>query len=331
VRQYMAQGLNRDKVLAICGISKNQFYHVFRGSGSRGRRSSVNTPKIEGNGKVQNYSNRAVVAHIRSKYEDPNVDYGYHKMTAELQLDGYQINHKKVYRLMKSAHLLRAKQEREPKQWVKYRVFVPEGPFRVFEMDIKQVWLKNDCRYLYILTILDVFTRVVLVQVDGYSMTQVQVQQAWQQVIEQYLEPMSIHARDIHIEIRSDNGPQFCAKKLQDFFVQNKFVRTFTHPYTPQENGHVESYHAILVGAMRGSTFDNRQQLVGWRENFLEFYNNRRLHSSIAKLPPMTFLEQWNEGNIEVLLHPTKVRKAQIKLKIPRHLVKRVAQQAMRA
>lgn len=327
----MAQGLNRDKVLAICGISKNQFYHVPRGGSSRGRRPSVATPRVDVEGNIRDYSNRAVIAHIRSKYNDPLVDYGYHKMTAELQLDGYRINHKKVYRLMKSAQLLRAGQERAPKQWVKYRVFVPEGPFRVFEMDIKQVWLKNERRYLYILTVLDVFTRVVLVQVDGYSMTQAQVQHAWQQVIEQYLEPLAIHASDIHIEIRSDNGPQFCAKKLQDFFAQNKFVRTFTHPYTPQENGHVESYHAILVGAMRGTEFENRRQLVEWRENFLEFYNYRRLHSSIAKLPPMTFLEQWNMGNIEVLPHPTKVRKARIKLKIPRHLVKRVDQQAMRS
>lgn len=310
-------------------MSKHQFYHVPR-SGTRGRKRSNSTTRIVGD-EVCAYSNKSVVGHIRAKYEDPALDYGYHKMTAELQLDGFQINHKKVYRLMKSGQLLRPKAARESKQWVKYRVFVPEGPFRVFEMDIKQIWLKNEGRYLYILTILDVFTRIVLKQVDGYSMTQVQVQQAWQEVIETYLEPLDIHARDIHIEIRSDNGPQFCAKKLQNFFVENKFVRTFTHPYTPQENGHVESYHAILVAAIRGNEFENRQQLVQWLEQFLEFYNYRRLHSSIAKLPPMTFLDQWKKGNIEVIEHPKNARRIRLKLKIPRHSVTRVNQQAMRA
>jgi transposase InsO family protein len=204
----MAQGLNRDKVLAICGMSKNQFYHEPRG-GSRGRKRSEVTTRLVYD-KALVYDNKSLIAYIRSKYDDPHVDYGYHKMTSELQLDGFAINHKKVYRLMKSGQLLRVKQERDTKQWVKYRVFVPEGPFRVFEMDIKQVWLKNEHKYMYILTILDVFTRIVLLQVDGYSMTQIQVQHAWQQVIEQYLEPMGIHARDMHIEIRSDNGPQFC-------------------------------------------------------------------------------------------------------------------------
>jgi len=92
-------------------------------------------------------SNKDVTAHIESKYEDPQVDYGYHKMTAELQLDGFRINHKKAYRLMKAGGLLRPKPVRESKQWVKYRLFTPEGPFRVFEMDIKQVWVKTESRY----------------------------------------------------------------------------------------------------------------------------------------------------------------------------------------
>lgn len=52
-------------------------------------------------------------------------------------------------------------------------------------------------------------------------------------------------AWEIDIEIRSDNDPQFCAKKLQDFLKENHFLQTFTHPYTPQENGHIESFHAI--------------------------------------------------------------------------------------
>jgi len=329
VRRYMAQGLKREKVLAICKMSKHQFYYKPKG-GLRGRRRSKTTLRVVGE-ETQAYDNRAFLAYIRSKYDDPHIDYGYHKMTAELQLDGFIVNHKKVYRLMKSGQLLRAKPEGVKKAWVKYRLFVPEGPFRVFEMDIKQVWAKEERRYVYILTILDVFTRIVLKQIDGYTMTQVQVEYAWKQVIDEYLEPLNIQARDIHIEIRSDNGPQFCAKKLQRFFVENHFNRTFTHPYTPQENGHVESYHAILVGAMRGTEFANRQELEDWRVGFLEFYNYRRLHSSIAKLPPMTFLDQWNKGNIEVIVHPKCLRKVQFKLRIPRHLVTRVSQQEMRA
>jgi hypothetical protein len=37
------------------------------------------------------------------------VCYGYHKVTWFLRRNGYEINHKKVYRLMKEFHLLRPK------------------------------------------------------------------------------------------------------------------------------------------------------------------------------------------------------------------------------
>ncbi|MFN0216596.1 MAG: IS3 family transposase, partial [Saprospiraceae bacterium] len=98
----MAQGVKRDKVLAICGVSKNQYYYSAKG-GSRGRKRSKTTIR-ESAGTVEVVSNKDVAAHIGSKYEDPQVDYGYHKMTAELQLDGFKINHKKVYRLMKAGN-----------------------------------------------------------------------------------------------------------------------------------------------------------------------------------------------------------------------------------
>jgi hypothetical protein len=70
---------------------------------------------------------------------------------------------------------------------------------------------------------------------------------------------------------------------------------------------------------------------AGTPHNLLEFYNYRRLHSSTAKLPPMTFLDQWNNGDIEVIVHPKSLRKVQFMLRIPKQLVTRVNQQAMRA
>jgi transposase InsO family protein len=37
------------------------------------------------------------------------------------------------------------------------------------------------------------------------------------------------------------------AKLIQEFFKENYLNQVFTHPYTPQENGHIESFHAILA------------------------------------------------------------------------------------
>jgi transposase InsO family protein len=117
-------------------------------------------------------------------------------------------------------------------------------------MDIKMVWIEGLRRYGFVLTILDVFTPVVLHWELGFHMRQADVECAWGKVIENHLEPNGAKSWETHIEIRSDNGPQFCANKLRQFFKGNYLMQTYTHPYTPQENGHIESFHAILARSL---------------------------------------------------------------------------------
>ena len=80
VRSFMAQGLSRDKCLAVCGISKNQFYHKPLG-GKRGRKKSKHTDQLVGGQKMKQ-SNKDVKSFIKGAFENPQIDYGYHKMTS---------------------------------------------------------------------------------------------------------------------------------------------------------------------------------------------------------------------------------------------------------
>lgn len=320
MRHYMAQGLKRDKCLSICGISKNQYYYKSIGR-NRGRKPSEYTLQMIDNEFIRK-SNDFVVSCIKSMFANPLVDYGYHRMTGALHLQGFRINHKKVYRLMKNARLLRAAKPRAAKTYVKYRVLCPKGALRLMEMDIKQVWLEGKGRYAYILTVIDVFTRVILHWQVGLSIKQAQVQKAWEEIIEQHLEPHGALAWEGHIEVRSDNGPQFCANKLRKFLKDNYFYQTFTHPYTPQENGHVESFHAILGDALRGQSFKSLQALKYQLVIFYKFYNYQRIHGSTLLLPPMTFWQQWKQGNILRIVVDLKRRKVKFKLKCPRYHLK---------
>ena len=318
----MAQGLKRDKVLAVCGITKNQFYHKPNGGKPGQKPSKFTLQKV--NGEVVKRSNQFVKDHIKVLFENPLTDYGYHRTTGALQLDGFYINHKKVYRLMKEARLLHAPVRKVSKEYVKYRIVCPEGPLRLMEMDIKQVWLEGLRRYAYVLTILDVFTRVVLYWEVGFSMKQEQVQSAWQQIIERHLEPASVLAWELHIEIRSDNGPQFSAEKLRKFLSENYFAQTFTPPYTPQENGHIESFHSILAKALSGEYFGNLEDLTTWLKSFYLNYNYERVHGSTLNLPPMTFWHLWNQNKIIRTVISEKERKVHFALTLPRQDIAKV-------
>jgi len=134
-------------------------------------------------------------------------------------------------------------------------IVTPRAPLQVLEMDIKYVWVTQARRHCYILTIIDTFTRLVLHWQVDFTMKSRQVKQAWEEVIENYLQAADLLNESVHIEIRNDNGPQFGAKIIQVFFKENYLKQVFTHPYTPQENGHIESFHSILSKSIDKEAF----------------------------------------------------------------------------
>jgi len=137
------------------------------------------------------------------------------------------------------------------------------------EMDIKFIWIESERRHGYILTIIDVFTRVVLAWHVGMSITQQTVKEIWVRIIQNHLQENDMLNSGVSIEIRNDNDPRFTAKSVQQFFADNYLNQVFTHPYTPQENGHIESFHAILGRSLDRRHFETLLQV----ENHLhEFY-----------------------------------------------------------
>lgn len=241
-------------------------------------------------------------------------------MTAQLQLSGYHINAKKVYRLMHANDQLQARRRSERGPYVKHRCARPDRPLALLEMDIKMFWVEEHRRHAFVLTIIDTFTRVILAYEVGYSIKWTTVARAWEEVITQHLQPADLLAKDLHVEVRSDNGPQFLATRLREFMQDNHLGQVFTHPYTPQENGHVESFHSIISRALMYDRFMTLAQLEQRLVIFYENYNNHRVHSSTAMLPPQVFWRAYKAGLISS--RKNKRDKLTFQLSKPRHLLK---------
>ena len=302
-------------MLSICGITRHQYYYKPKEScAKRGPKPSTQTACMVA-GQSEIHDNAEVIKKMSVNHSDPDLSYGYKRMAIELQIQGFLINHKKVYRLMKEQGLLQAKTKRHPKKYAKYRILIPDQPLKALEMDIKFVWIESKKCHGYILTVIDVFTRMVLEWHVGMSITQHTVKQVWESIIEQHLQEHDMLSSGVNIEIRNDNDPRFSAKSVQLFFAENYLNQVFTHPYTPQENGHIESFHAILGRSLNIQHFESLQQVASHLAIFYEKYNNTRLHGSIANLPPRVFWEQWQLGNISRTVKEKK--KVTFKLKIP--------------
>lgn len=306
-------------------MTRHQYYYrpPVQETGGRSRPGvppSTHTDQIDDNGVVTSTPNSTVVERMKDIQDDDDLRCGYKRMTAQIELQGFKINGKKVYRMMKENDLLlsRARAKRGP--YVKHRCARPTAPLTLLEMDIKMFWVEEKKRHAYVLTIIDTFTRVALNWKVGYSMKWQAVKAAWEEVIENHLQPADMLAKELHIEVRSDNGPQFLASNLKDFFKENHLGQVFTHPYTPQENGHVESFHSIISRSLAYDRFYTLEQLENRLVLFYENYNNSRVHSATAMLPPQLFWKAWEAGQITT--SKGKWDKLIFKLNVPRYLLK---------
>ncbi|WP_226064228.1 integrase core domain-containing protein [Kaistella polysaccharea] len=313
--RYNSQGLKRDVALAITKISKHQYYYQPKKT-KQGRKPSLVTENIDG----EKVLNEKVVDEIILLQEDPDTIYGYKKTTTALKMKGYLINKEKTYRLMKKHLLLQEKAKRPQKTFAKYRKLLPEGPLRLLEMDIKMTWIESVQKHAYTLTLIDTYTRVILHRITKYSIKKNDVKLFWDHVIQEYLQAHNCLKEKIQIEVRNDNDKRFSATLIQEYFKENHLNQVFTHPYTPQESGHIKSFHNILGRHLQPYLFWDLQELENNLELFYEKYNTRRLHSSVADLPPMAFWDLHEKNLIEKTVDEVN-RKKKFKLKIPYHEV----------
>lgn len=305
-------------------MTRHQYYHrpcfETEGHARPGAPASTHTPYYDGEGQIDQRPNSEVVTKIKTIQEDDDLRCGYKRMTAQLQLKGYRINAKKVYRLMKDYDQLLDRRRSERGPYVSQRCARPDRPLTLLEMDIKMFWVEEYRRHAFVLTIIDTFTRVALAHEVGYSMKWATVAKAWEEVIINHLQPADLLSKDIHVEVRSDNGPQFLATRLREFMADNHLGQVFTHPYTPQENGHVESFHSIISQALKYDRFTTLGQLEQRLVLFYENYNNSRVHSATAMLPPQVFWQAYEAGL--VTRRKGKRDKLIFGLTVPRYLIK---------
>jgi len=271
------------------------------------------------NGSSKEIDNSVVVDQIIDIKSNPETDYGYKAMTAALMLLGYVINHKKVYRLMFEFQLLGEARKRNRRNYVKYARVQPSRPLEVLEMDIKFQWVIEHCRYAFILSVIDCFTRKVLKWTVAYSIKQDDVKRLWQQIIVDYLQPNELLSRGLTVQIRNDNDSRFAAKSVQQYFCDNHLDQVFTHPYTPQENGHIESFHSILGRSLSAREFGTITSLEKHLKYFYKVYNQVRLHGSLDHLNPDRFWKLWNQGLIQTKIK--KNGKHQHQLIVPHYLL----------
>jgi transposase InsO family protein len=257
-------------------------YYYRSSNAAKGRRATTHTLKSRG----ECVCDSDVVETIKAELAIEFIDYGYLKMTHHLrQKYGYIINRKKVYRLMKTHRLLYKPLNRLPsnKTWVQHCVPVVEKPFSFWEFDIKYMYIAAEGRNALMLTVIDVKTRIVLGWILQYSIKKRDVIKLLAQIFTCCQLPESI-------TVRTDNGSQFEAQLVRDYLKEMNVTQEFCHPATPEQNGHIESYHSIIERSIcRRYEFKNLEEAKQTLQRFVTFYCTERIHSGIGYTSPYKY------------------------------------------
>ncbi len=268
-------------------------YYRKASGGKKGNRPSTLTL----HGTKGHVGQPAVVEAVKAILGHEFIDCGYRLMTAYLKRDGYHINHRKLYRIMKEGGLLklenRIDRSGSGRKFVKYRKVITTRPMQCLEMDIKMVWIPDLGKNAYLLSVIDVHTRRILKDYFSFHIKQAHVIELLSLLFQQYDYPMDV-------VIRSDNGSQFIAIRVREYLGLIGVQQEFTHVATPEENAHVEAYHGILKKEVftrfEYRSFGGIEQIL---ERYLEFYNNERLHGLLGRITPM---EKWNSDKHLILM-----------------------------
>lgn len=239
-------------------------------------------------------ANAALVEEIRRVHADSDGTYGSRRVHAQLRRDGYEVNLKRVERLMRVEQIQGAyvppKRRRSEdgvlgvdgvKIWpdLVKRDFQPDAPNQLWCSDMKQV--PTDEGVLHLASVLDCFSRKIV----GWAMGAV----ADAELVARALQ-MAVDARRpgeglIH---HADRGCQYTAVTFGSACRAYGITQSNSRKGTPHDNAAKESFFASLEKErLRRRTYATHEQARSSVFQYIEeFYNRRRLHSTLGYRSP---------------------------------------------
>ena len=208
------------------------------------------------------------------------VAYGYRRLHILLRREGWEINHKRVYRLYRAEGLvMRKKTPRHRVACVK-REIRPAAFARneCWSMDFVSDQLFDDSQ-LRVLVVLENYTRECLALDASARIRGIDVVATLERITPEHGFPK---------RIKVDNGPEFISKDLDRWAYWNHVELDISRPGRPSDNALVEAFNSrfrqeCLNQHWFMSLEDAQMKLNAWQLD----YNPERPHSSLGYRSPI--------------------------------------------
>ena len=211
--------------------------------------------------------------------------FGYRRVHLMLLREGWNVNHKRVYRIYQEEKLSVRKRKRKKGSGYRGEAPVrPNGPGKRWSMDFVHDSLANGLR-IRTLNIVDDFTReCVAIEVDT-SINGKKVARVLERLRSE---------RGLPDVLLSDNGPEFTGKDMSNWAYARNQKHQYIQPGKPVQNCFVESFNGKFRDeCLNEHWFQNieyaRSIIYDWKID----YNQNRPHSSLGGKTPEEFARDW--------------------------------------
>lgn len=226
--------------------------------------------------------------------------YGYRRITTLLNREGFNVNHKRVYRIWRQEGLkVPEKQPKRSRLWLNNGSCIRHRPMfknHVWSYDFVMC-RTEDGRAFRILNVIDEFTRecvgcLVQRRINSFDVLE-------------FLSNLFL-MRGQPKFIRSDNGPEFIAEKLREWLSGLEVKTLYIEPGSPWENGYCESFNGKMRDEfLNGEIFYSLKEAQVLVERWRREYNQVRPHSSLGYKPPapVAVLPSYEKENVLEKIH----------------------------
>lgn len=172
--------------------------------------------------------------------------------------------------------LRRRKRRRYPAR-VRQPLARPSGPGEHWSMDFVRDTLA-DGRVFRMLTVVDDYSRQCLAIELDTTLPGTRVVRAMERLVKERGKP---------VLIRTDNGPEFVGRALDQWAYENGVRLDFIQPGKPSQNGYIESFNGKLRDECLNQHWflglnDARRIVANWRDD----YNHHRPHTALGGRTP---------------------------------------------
>jgi len=265
-------GLLIDRLLSWLELSTGKFYDWRQRYGKRNQHNSW----VPRDFWLTEEEKKAIL-----NFQEQFPQEGYRRLTyMMIDADVVAVSPSSVFRVLHAAGRLQPWARKPSKKGSGFEQ--PMAPHQHWHIDIAHINIHGT--FYYLCAVLDGASRYIVDWSLRESMREPDVEVLLQSAKEKFPAAKP--------RIISDNGPQFIAKDFKEFIRISGMTHVRTSPYYPQSNGKLERWNkSIKSECIRPGvplSLDDAKRLV---VQYVQVYNEQRLHSSIGYITPKDMLE----------------------------------------